>query len=85
MGAVAENAVSLRLRQGSDVSFYHEGNKEVDFVQGDTAYEVKFKASPSPEDLHALVDAPFKRRVLITRRPYKDERVENETLTSFLA
>lgn len=84
LGALAENAVLLRLLEKGTVAYYKEGGKEVDFVQGDTAYEVKYRREVGPDDVKALREAPFRRRVLVGRGRARLEGIEAVAFTEFL-
>jgi hypothetical protein len=67
-GPLAENLVYLKLMDGGEVRYHDRDGKEVDFVRGREAYEVKYRAKIDDEDMEVLEKMRgVDRRVMITR------------------
>jgi len=87
LGPLAENAVFLKLRKRGEVRYVERDGKEVDFLIGNRAIEVKYKDSVSSSDLECLQS--FKKRgisnkVIITRSPTTSPHIVHTTMSDFL-
>jgi predicted AAA+ superfamily ATPase len=85
-GSLAENLVFLKLDKEEDkeIFYYHEGSREIDFVYGRTAVEVKYKDNLDERDLKPLVTSRFKKKILITKVPITQKGLDNVTLVDYL-
>jgi len=73
LGALVENTVYNNLRTKGDVKYAIVDGKEVDFIVGNSAYEVKYKDRIMPEEIgHMLKLNNLERKIVITRN-YKGE------------
>jgi uncharacterized protein len=84
LGALAENLVLLRLQDQGPVTYHRADGREVDFIQGKFAYEVKYRRGVQPGDLEALRTAPFKHKAYLGLEPLAVEGVEYIPLVRFL-
>ena len=84
IGSVAENLVFLKLKQEGDVCYSYSNGREVDFIQGDTAIEVKFKEDIEHRELDALQGAETKRKLLISKKQERIPGIESISLSDFL-
>ncbi len=67
-GSLAENLVFNQLiGRGGEVRYYHDGDREIDFVVDDMAVEVKYKDTVDEMDYGPLLASRFKKKVLITK------------------
>jgi predicted AAA+ superfamily ATPase len=66
-GALVENLVYLALKEKGMVRYHRANNKEVDFVLGKQAWEVKYKNKIDPKDISNLTNLRgYSKRTLIT-------------------
>lgn len=67
-GPLAENLVYLKLMDGDEIRYHHRNMREVDFIQGRVAYEVKYRARIEESDIEGLESlSGMDRRILVTR------------------
>lgn len=83
-GALAENLVFLKLDRQGEVFYHHEGSKEIDFVCGRTAVEVKYKDVLDEHEMKVLANSKFKEKLLISKAPLTVKGVKNITLVDYL-
>ncbi len=67
MGAVVENGVFLRLVRDGEVRYYRRNNREVDFVQGERAFESRYKRKIEREEIACISGLRgYREKVVIT-------------------
>jgi len=68
LGALVENLVFNELRKTSEPRYLIERGREIDFVFGDTAVEVKYKDDISDKDLEPLLKTKrYSEKIMITK------------------
>ena len=83
-GALAENLVFLKLDRLGEVFYHHEGLREIDFISGKTAVEVKYKDVLDEQEMKVLTNSKFKEKILISKAPFSVKGVKNITLVDYL-
>ena len=84
MGALAENLVFLKIKGRGNVCYRHEHGKEVDFIVGKTAIEVKFKDLVEPGDVAGLSAMPNGDKLLVARKAGRTSGIPAVSLCDFL-
>ncbi len=84
IGSFAENLVYLRLAKEGDVTYYHEGSSEIDFILEGSAFEVKYKKNVPEDELRALKVSDFKRKVLISLKDQRYDDISDMSLLDML-
>jgi hypothetical protein len=84
MGALAENLVFLKIKDRGNVCYRHEHGKEVDFIVGKTAIEVKFKDLVEPGDVAGLSAMPNGDKLLVARKAGRTSGIPAVSLCDFL-
>jgi maltose-binding protein MalE len=84
MGALAENLVFLKIKDRGNVCYRHEHGKEVDFIVGKTAIEVKFKDLVEPGELAGLSAMPNAEKLLVARKAGRTSGIPAVSLCDFL-
>jgi predicted AAA+ superfamily ATPase len=87
IGPLAENAVFLKLKKRGEVRYIERNGSEVDFLVGNSAFEVKYKDSISPKDIEGLVSLRKRgvaNKVIITRSPTQGDNIVHMTMSKFL-
>ena len=72
-GSLVENTVYNNLRTGGDVKYAIVDGKEVDFIVGDSAYEVKYMDRIMPEKIYHMQNLNRIERKIVITRNYKSE------------
>lgn len=83
-GPLAENLVFLQLEKRGSVSYYHEFNREIDFIVNGMAVEVKYKDVLDEEDTKVIRNATFRKKMLITKTEQEVPGVTTIPLAEFL-
>lgn len=84
IGSLAENLVFNELSETKEIFYFREGFKEIDFVYGNTAIEVKYKDRLEEDDIQPLVRSRFKKKLLITKGKKRMKGIETVPLVEFL-
>ncbi|MBI3027272.1 ATP-binding protein [Candidatus Woesearchaeota archaeon] len=83
-GILAENLVFLNIKNKGEIFYYFHDGKEVDFVIGDKAIEVKYKDEINEEDLKQIKSIKIKNKILVSKKTASKNSVEIMPLIEFL-
>ena len=83
-GIFAENLVFLNIKNKGVVSYYFHNGKEVDFIIGDKAIEVKYKDEINEDDLKQIKSIKIKNKILVSKKTVSKNGVEIIPLIRFI-